>query len=592
MQTIIGLSGFYHDSAAALLTDGRLVVAAQEERFTRKKHDASFPRHALRFVLEEAGIRGKDVSLVAFYEKPFIKFERLLETSHVFAPQGFGRFLQFVPLWLKEKLYMKRLIRQELRAVGVEAPVLFPDHHLSHAASAFYPSPFGQAAILTIDGVGEWSTTTIARGVGKDITLLREIRFPHSLGLFYAAFTAYCGFRVNSGEYKLMGLASYGCDTDRTRRYIDCIRRHLIDLRPDGSFLLNMDYFAYATGLRMTRDAAWERLFGIPPRLPEQPVTEEHIDLAYAAQAVTEEAVVRLGRTARRVTGCPNLVMAGGVALNCVANGRIEKEGIFDRIWIQPAAGDAGGALGAAYAACHIYRGEARLFRQPDALAYSYLGPSFSDARMISLLRRTGAPARYLPDGALEREVAARLAEGRIVGWFQGAMEWGPRSLGNRSILGDPRRQDMKERLNRAVKFREGFRPFAPSVLEEEASRYFEGKEFSPYMLKVVTVVPAYRAILPAVTHVDGTARVQTVSDQSNPRFHALLEAFREQTGYGVLVNTSFNVRGEPIVCTPEEGYRCFMRSGIDFLALGNWWFDKREQSPLAEVSDGFEGTD
>lgn len=592
METIIGLSAYYHDSAAALLIDGRLVAAAQEERFTRKKHDASFPRYALRFVMEEAGLRGKDVSLVAFYEKPFIKFERLLETSHVFAPQGFRRFLQFVPVWLKEKLYMKRMIHEELRAVGVEVPLLFPDHHLSHAASAFYPSPFDQAAILTVDGVGEWATTTIGRGAGKEITLLREIRFPHSLGLFYAAFTAYCGFRVNSGEYKLMGLASYGGDTDRTRRYIDRIRQHLIDLRSDGSFLLNMDYFAYATDCRMTRDTAWERLFGIPPRLPEQPVTQAHIDLAYAAQAVTEEAVVRLARTARRMTGCRDLVMAGGVALNCVANGRIEREGIFERLWIQPAAGDAGGALGAAYAARHIYLNEPRLYQQPDALAYGYLGPSFSDARIVALIRKTGASAQYLPDGALEREAAARLAEGRIVGWFQGAMEWGPRALGNRSILADPRRAEMKERLNRAVKFREEFRPFAPSVLEEEASRYFEGRELSPYMLKVATVVPAYRTILPAVTHVDGTARVQTVSCRSNPLFHSLLEAFREQTGYGVLVNTSFNVRGEPIVCTPEEGYRCFMRSGLDFLALGKWWFDKREQPPLAEAPHVFEGTD
>lgn len=590
MDAIIGLSAYYHDSAAALLIDGEIVAAAQEERFTRCKNDASFPRHALRFVLQEGGLKGEDVSQVAFYEKPFLKFERLLETSHVFAPKGFRQFLQVTPLWLKEKLYMKRTLREELRAAGVEAPVLFPEHHLSHAASAFYPSPFEQAAILTIDGVGEWATTTICRGAGKEITLLREIRFPHSLGLFYAAFTAYCGFRVNSGEYKLMGLASYGSDNERSRRYIRLIRRHLIDLRPDGSFLLNMDYFAYATDLRMTDEAAWCRLFGVAPRPIGQAVTEEHIDLAYAAQKVTEEAVVRLARTARRLTGCPDLVMAGGVALNCVANGRIEKEGIFEHLWIQPAAGDAGGALGAAYAVRHIYHGEERLCRQPDALAYGYLGPSFSDKQVEALIRKKGIRARYLPDRALEREAAARLQEGQIVGWFQGAMEWGPRALGNRSILADPRRAEMKDRLNRAIKFRENFRPFAPSVLEEDASLYFDGKDFSPYMLKVAPVFPSCRAVLPAITHVDGTARVQTVSSRSNPRFYALLEAFKAQTGYGVLVNTSFNVRGEPIVCTPEDAYRCFMRSGMDFLALGHWWFDKREQPPEVQQPEAHEG--
>lgn len=589
MDAIIGLSAYYHDSAAALLIDGEMVAAAQEERFTRCKNDASFPRHALRFVMEAGGLKGEDVTEVAFYEKPFLKFERLLETSHVFAPKGFRRFLQAMPLWLKEKLYMKRNLREELRAVGVEAPLLFSEHHLSHAASAFYPSPFEQAAILTIDGVGEWATTTICGGSGKEITLVGEIGFPHSLGLFYAAFTAYCGFRVNSGEYKLMGLASYGTDSERVRHYIRLIRRHLIDLRPDGSFLLNMDYFAYATDLRMTNEVAWNRLFGVAPRLAGQALAEEYVDLAYAAQAVTEEAVVRLARTARRLTGCTDLVMAGGVALNCVANGRIEKEGIFERLWIQPAAGDAGGALGAAYAVRHIYHGKERLCRQPDALAYGYLGPSFSDRQVAAFIRKKGVEARYLPDGTLEHEAAARLQEGRIVGWFQGAMEWGPRALGNRSILADPRRAEMKDRLNRAVKFRENFRPFAPSVLEEDASLYFDGKDFSPYMLKVAPVSPAYRAILPAITHVDGTARIQTVSCRSNPRFHALLEAFKAQTGYGVLVNTSFNVRGEPIVCTPEDAYRCFMHSGMDFLALGNWWFDKREQpseAKGAEISD------
>lgn len=578
MEAIIGLSGYYHDSAAALLLDGEVVAAAQEERFTRKKNDAAFPRHALRFVLQEAGLQGADISAVAFYEKPFLKFERLLETYHWFAPKGFRSFRQAASLWLKEKLYMKRQLEAELREAGIRAKLLFPEHHLSHAASAFYPSPFAQAAILTIDGVGEWATTTICRGEGNEIRLLREIPFPHSLGLFYAAFTAYCGFLVNSGEYKLMGLASYGKPGERTGQYIRRIRERLIDLRADGSFLLNMDCFDYAAGLKMTCDTAWKALFGLPPRKPGEPLAEAYIDLAYAAQAITEEAVVRLARTARRLTGCRQLTLAGGVALNCVANGRIEREGLFDSLWIQPAAGDAGGALGAAYAVRHIYQGEKRLCGRPDTLAYGYLGPSFPDKRIRTLIRKEQAKGRYLPDDVLYREVALRLAEGRIVGWFQGAMEWGPRALGNRSILADPRRADMKDRLNRAVKFRESFRPFAPSVLEEEASRYFDGKDPSPYMLKVMEVRPDYRSLLPAVTHADDTARVQTVTRLSNPRFYALLEAFKAQTGYGVLVNTSFNVRGEPIVCTPEDAWRCFRHSGMDDLVIGNWLFGKGEQ--------------
>lgn len=598
MKALIGLSAFYHDSAAVLLIDGRIVAAAQEERFTRKKHDASFPAYALAYVLNEAGLKGSDISLVAFYEKPFIKFERLLETYHAFAPRGFQSFVKAIPLWIKEKLYMKRILKEELAKQGIRAEIVFPEHHLSHAASAFYPSPYERAAILTVDGVGEWATTTISRGEGGNITLLRELQFPHSLGLLYSAFTYYCGFRVNSGEYKLMGLAPYGQLSERTFRYIALIKDTLVDIREDGSFLLNMDYFGYATGLKMTRNRRWESLFGLPSRLPESELSQVYMDLAYAVQHVTEEILLKLSATARQLTGWENLAMAGGVALNCVANAKVRRSGGFDSYFIQPAAGDAGGALGAALAAWHIFLGEKRTCEEPDSLSGAYLGPSFSDKDIRNMIRNTGAVAEQLDDRDLYDRVAALLSQGSIVGWFQGRMEFGPRALGNRSILADARNAEMQKRLNLQIKYRESFRPFAPSVLEEDVGRYFEPAAPSPYMLLVAEVRPEcrlpvpegyeslpyreklyrLRSVLQAVTHVDFTARVQTVTAQSNPRFHALLKAFKKQTSCGVLVNTSFNVRGEPIVCTPEEAYACFMSTGMDYLVIENRLFDKNRQ--------------
>ncbi|MDR1557689.1 MAG: carbamoyltransferase [Tannerellaceae bacterium] len=598
MNIILGISAYYHDSAAALLIDGSIVAVAQEERFTRKKHDPSFPRQAIRYVLQEAGLNGEDVAYVAFYEKPFIKFERLLETYHTFAPRGIQSFVKAIPVWIKEKLYMKRILSEELLKLGIRAKLLFPEHHLSHAASAFYPSPFAKAAILTVDGVGEWATTTIARGEEENIRLLRELHFPHSLGLLYSAFTYYCGFRVNSGEYKLMGLAPYGQASLRAENFIRLIREQLIDIREDGSFLLNMAYFDYATGLRMTNNRKWESLFGVPPRKPESELDQVYIDMAYAVQNVTGEVLLNLVATARQLSGCTNLVMAGGVALNCVANGLIERSNLFNNYWIQPAAGDEGGALGAALAVRYIYLKEKRVTEKPDSMSGAYLGPSFPEKAIENMIRKNAAVALRLENEALYRQVASLLSEGRIIGWFQGRMEFGPRALGNRSILADPRNTGMQKKLNMDIKFRESFRPFAPSVLEEEASQYFDLKTPSPYMLKVASLLPACRLPLPpgydalpyrdklyqersplqAVTHVDFSARIQTVSRQSNPAFYALLDAFRKQTGCSVLVNTSFNVRGEPIVCSPEDAYHCFMSTGMDYLVIGNYLFDKSRQ--------------
>jgi carbamoyltransferase len=597
MNPILGISSYYHDSAAVLLIDGEIVAAAQEERFTRIKHDASFPHHAVAYVLKESGLDGPELPLVAFYEKPFLKFERLLETYHAFAPRGLKSFTKAMPVWMKEKLYMKQLLREELSKHNIKpTELLFPEHHLSHAAAAFYPSPFRQAAILTVDGVGEWATTTICLGEEEKITLLKELCFPHSLGLLYSAFTYYCGFRVNSGEYKLMGLAPYGVPSERTDAYVRKIRTHLIDIREDGSFLLNMDYFRYATGLKMTCDSAWEKLFHIPRREPESELSQEYMDLAFAIQQITEEVLLRLAHTAKQLTGCRQLALAGGVALNCVANGKILKSGLFDDLWIQPAAGDAGGALGAALSAWHIYRKEARVLTKPDKMSGAYLGPSFTDAEVRHFIRNIQANAIRLPKEALYTKVAALLNEGRIIGWFQGRMEFGPRALGNRSILADPRNTEMQKRLNMEIKFRESFRPFAPSVLEEDAALYFDLPGPSPYMLLVGGVLPELRLSLPegydsfsytdklyqnrsllqAVTHVDFSARVQTVSKEANPEFHALLCAFKTLTGYGVLVNTSFNVRGEPVVCSPADAYRCFMATGMDYLVIGDWLFEKR----------------
>ena len=609
-QAILGISAFYHDSAAALLVDGQIAAAAQEERFSRRRHDAGFPIDACRYVLDAAGVAYEDLAAVAFYDKPFLKFERLLETYHGFAPSGLASFVTAMPAWIKEKLFMRRLLADALSDLGdARHRILYPEHHLSHAASAFYPSPFGEAAILTIDGVGEWATTTIGRGRGTGVEILSELHFPHSVGLLYSAFTYFIGFTVNSGEYKLMGLAPYGHpDSARTRTFRDTITRELVDVRPDGSLLLNMTHFDFATGLRMVNDASWARLFGMPRRAPEADLTQAHMDLALAIQQVTEDVVLRLARTARAASGCAHLVMAGGVALNCVANGKVLTSGLFDDIWIQPAAGDAGGALGAAYAAWHVHRGEPRRpSASPgaggDAMDGSYLGPEFSDLDVARTIRAFGAHARHVNNfSELAADIAARLAAGQVGGWFQGRMEFGPRALGNRSIIGDARNPEMQKRLNLKVKFREGFRPFAPSVLEEDVSEHFDLDRPSPYMLLVAPVrpdlqkpfpsgmadAPLYdrlyfqRSHLPAVTHVDYSARVQTVSRATNPRYWNLIAAFKALTGCGVIVNTSFNVRGEPIVCTPDDAYRCFMRTDMDFLVIGNHVFDKADQPALA----------
>lgn len=599
MTAILGISAFYHDSAAALVIDGKLVAAAQEERFTRKKNDASFPSRAIAYVLQEAGIEGKEISFVTFYEKPFIKFERLLETYHAFAPKGFFSFAKAMPVWIKEKLYTKRILREELLKQGIRAELLFPEHHLSHAASAFYPSPYQEAAILTVDGVGEWATTTISKGKDTQISLLRELHFPHSLGLLYSAFTYYCGFKVNSGEYKLMGLAPYG-DPEKAQKYIDIIKKHLIDIREDGSFLLNMKYFDFATGLKMTCDKRWKQLFGVPPRKPESEIQPVYIQMAYAVQAVTEEVILKLAATAKRLTQSDSLVMAGGVALNCVANGKIRESGLFRNIWIQPAAGDAGGAVGAALATWHLTLKNERSITGEDRMQGSYLGPSFTDKEVQCLIRRTGAIAQKLEQEVLCEKVAGFISEGKIIGWFQGRMEFGPRALGNRSILADPRNREMQRKLNLEIKNRESFRPFAPSVLVEDANHYFAlDNTSSPYMLLVTKIKEEHqtvlssdyqqmdymqklytpRSVLQAITHVDFSARVQTVAANTSPIFHKLLTCFKARTGCGVLVNTSFNVRGEPIVCTPDDAYTCFINTGMDFLVINNWLFTKQNKN-------------
>ncbi|MEF2144345.1 MAG: carbamoyltransferase [Desulfovibrionaceae bacterium] len=609
-EAILGLSAYYHDSAAVLLVDGRIVAAAQEERFTRKKHDPGFPAKAAAYVLREGGLSLDDLEAVAFYDKPYLKFERLMETYHGFAPRGLTSFLSAIPVWIREKLFMRKMLHEELAKIGPGKPrLLFPEHHLSHAASAFYPSPFDEAAILTVDGVGEWATTTIGTGRGKDITVHRELQFPHSVGLLYSAFTAFCGFRVNSGEYKLMGLAPYGNPTaERVEKWKKQILDELVDLREDGSLLLNMDYFDYATGLTMCRNEKWAKLFGIPARQPESGIGQEYMDMALAIQQITEDIVFRLAETARELTGCENLCMAGGVALNCVANGKLLRRGTFKDIWIQPAAGDAGGALGAALAAHHIWKGADRPSPQgKDTMRGSYLGPSFSTEACRRISTKYNAPCREFEDfDALCSEVARLLSEGNAVGWFQGRMEYGPRALGGRSILGDPRHPEMQKKLNLKIKYREGFRPFAPSVLEESIADYFELDRPSPYMLLVAQVEDSrlkplpegydgmamydrlyvQRSDVPAITHVDNSARIQSVSRETNPRYWQLIEAFRKEQGCGVVVNTSFNVRGEPIVCTPRDAYTCFMRTEMDYLVLGNLLFAKTEQPSWQEEGD------
>jgi carbamoyltransferase len=609
-SAILGISAYYHDSAAAMVVDGRIVAAAQEERFTRKKHDSSFPINAVQYVLDETGLALQDLEIIAFYDKPYIKFERLLETYHAFAPRGLVSFFSAIPVWIKEKLFMKSMLREELSKLGGAIPgFIFPEHHLSHAASAFYPSPFDDAAILTIDGVGEWATTTIGEGERNGISILRELHFPHSLGLLYSAFTYYCGFKVNSGEYKLMGLAPYGnSESEQTKLFEKKIQDEIVDIREDGSILLNMDYFRYATGLRMCNEEKWERLFGIKKREPETLITEPYMNLALAAQRVTEEIVFRLAKTAKNLTGRKNLALAGGVALNCVANGKLLRAGIFDELWIQPAAGDAGGALGAALVAWHIWKGEGRTAPQkPDSMAGSFLGPEFTPRDIERVSLKFGAPYKYYDSFDELVSVAAEfIAGGHVVGWFQGRMEYGPRALGNRSILGDARSPDMQKKLNLKIKYREGFRPFAPSVLEEDIPEYFDLDRPSPYMLLVAPVKEGrrnslpegyesmamfdrlyhLRSDIPAITHIDYSARIQSVSRQSNEKFWKLINEFKRQTGYGVIVNTSFNVRGEPIVCTPTDAYRCFMRTEMDYLIMDNFLFNKKEQKEFKEEGD------
>lgn len=603
---ILGISAYYHDSAAAIVCDGEIIAAAHEERFTRKKHDPSFPENAVRYVLQEAGIEFKDLAAIAFYDKPFIKFERLIETYHAFAPKGLTSFLSSVPVWIKEKLFMKKMLNDEFKKFSdKKIPVLFPEHHLSHAASAFYPSPFQDAAILTVDGVGEWATTTICHGVGNEIKILKELHFPHSLGLLYSAFTYYTGFTVNSGEYKLMGLAPYGNpDSAQTKEFKEKTLNTLIDVREDGSILLNMKYFNYATGLKMTNNAKWTELFGLPPRNPESEISQDYMNMALAIQQITEEIVIKLAATAKQLTNSDNLVMAGGVALNCVANGKLIETGMFKNIWIQPASGDAGGALGAAYLGWYLWKGEKRTVNPnvADEMKGAYLGPEFDEKNIMGMIRKYGATYTHFEDfNDLTRLVASKLNEGNVVGWFQGRMEYGPRALGGRSILGDARNPEMQKKMNLKIKYREGFRPFAPSVLEEDVKEYFKLDGTSPYMLVVMPVqekhikpLPAnynsmemydrlyhLRSDIPAVTHVDYSARIQSVSKKTNPRYWNLINEFKNQTGYGLLVNSSFNVRGEPIVCTPDDAFRCFMRTEMDFLVVGNFVFDKTSQKEL-----------
>ncbi|RJP58845.1 MAG: hypothetical protein C4541_07335 [Candidatus Auribacter fodinae] len=604
MPTVfLGISAYYHDSAAALMVDGDIIAAAHEERFTRKKHDSSFPLNAAKYVLREAGLSVSDVNAAVFYDKPFLKFERLLETYHGFAPKGLVSFLSAMPVWMKEKLFLRKMLKNELEKLGGKAPkLLFPEHHLSHAASAYFPSPFKEAAILTIDGVGEWATTIIGHGRGNEIKILRQLDFPHSLGLLYSAFTYYCGFKVNSGEYKLMGLAPYGNpNSEQTKKWTELIYNELVDIREDGSFLLNMDYFNYAVGLTMCRDKKWEQLFGIPKRQPETKLSQSYMNLALAIQNVTEDIVLRLAQTTKQLTGSDYLVMAGGVALNCVANGKLLRTRLFRDIWIQPAAGDAGGAVGAVYAAWHLWKGHPRETNcKPDAMKGAYLGPEFSGKEIRRTANRYNAPFKYYDDfNMLCADVAELIAKGNVIGWFQGRMEYGPRALGNRSILGDPRDPQMQKRMNLKIKYREGFRPFAPAVMEEDIAQYFDLDRPSPYMLLVAPVLENrrkplpknyesldlldrlyhLRSDIPAVTHIDYSARVQSVSRNTNERFWNLISAFKKLTGFGLLVNTSFNVRGEPIVCTPDDAYRCFMSTEMDYLVMNGFLFKKEEQN-------------
>jgi len=597
-MNILGISAFYHDSAACLVQDGKIISAAQEERFTRKKHDFSFPKNAVHYCLEESGLQGSDLDFVAFYDKPFIKFERILETYLAYAPFGIRSFIKALPLWVKQKIWMKEVITREL---DFEGTIIFPEHHESHAASAFFPSPFQEAAFLTLDGVGEW--TTASYGVGKDhqVHILAEIHFPHSLGLLYSAFTYYTGFKVNSGEYKVMGLAPYG-----KARYKDLILSELMDLKEDGSFKMNMQYFDYCSGLTMT-NRRFDKLFGGPPRKPESRLTQRDMDLARSVQEVTEEVMLRMARHIHHETGQRNLCLAGGVALNCVGNGRILREGLFEHIWIQPAAGDAGGALGAALFVWYQYLENSRVAdNQKDFQQGSFLGPVFESDYIVDYLEKNALPYTRIDDEEIPEKIADLIADQKVIGWFQGRMEFGPRALGNRSIIGDARSQKMQEIMNLKIKFRESFRPFAPSVIKERTADFFEIDGESPYMLLVAPVkkeickemsseeqnrfgldkLHAVRSTIPAITHVDYSARVQTVDRDRNPLYYGLIKKFGEKYDCPVIINTSFNVRGEPIVCTPEDAYRCFMRTNMDYLIMGNFLLEKKVQKPLDKDSD------
>ncbi|MCC6818897.1 MAG: carbamoyltransferase [Bacteroidia bacterium] len=608
MKKILGISAFYHDSAAALTIGGKVIAAAQEERFTRDKHTPDFPENAVKYCLQEAGLTLDELDAVVFYDKPFLKFERLLETYYAFAPKGFLSFIKAIPVWLNEKIFLKKLIIDHLKSIGPfdkkKTKMLFPEHHLSHAASAFYVSPFKSSAILTIDGVGEWSTASIAFGDGNSVKLLKELDFPHSVGLLYSAFTYFLGFTVNSGEYKLMGLAPYGDPTSKqTDDYVDIIKKNLVDIKEDGSIWLNQKYFNYATGLRMVYDKKWESLFGFPRRDDENDLKQHHCNLALAIQQVTEEIVLKMASEAKKLTGSDNLCMAGGVALNCVANGKLLRENIFKDIYIQPAAGDAGGALGAALAASAMYFDEPRVVNEVDAsmdtMSGSYLGPDYSDKEIEQTCKLMKAVyTKYSDNAEMNKFVASKLADGGVVGWFQGRMEFGPRALGNRSILGDARNPEMQKKLNLKIKYREGFRPFAPSVLAEDVKDYFDLDSDSPYMLIVSPVKESRRTILPenfqnmdlwdklytkrsdvqSITHLDFSARIQTVHKSTNPRYYNLINEFKNQTGYALVVNTSFNVRGEPIVCTPADAFRCFMSTEMDVLVINDFVFEKTKQ--------------
>lgn len=608
---ILGISAYYHDAAAAIVCDGEVVAAAQEERFTRKKHDPGFPGNAVRFCLDQAGLGLGDLAAIAFYDKPLLKFERLLETYYAFAPRGLRSFLMSMPIWIKEKLFQKKILWDHLLEVAgpgrPDVPMLFPEHHLSHAASAFYPSPFDEAAVMTVDGVGEWATASLCHGEGTGMRILKELHFPHSVGLLYSAFTYFLGFRVNSGEYKLMGLAPYGDPgSAQVAEFERKIRERLVDVAPDGSVWLDQDYFDYATGLRMVREDRWEELFGMARRDHADELEMCHCNLGLAIQRVTEDIMLKMAAEAKRLTGSRNLCLAGGVALNCVGNGKLQRSGLFDRVWIQPAAGDAGGALGAALAAWHLH------FERPrstcghlDRMRGSFLGPDVTDQDIARMIRHFSAVGEHFENfDDLCARAAAIMESGAVVGWVQGRMEWGPRALGNRSIIGDPRSPDMQRKMNVNIKYRESFRPFAPSVLAEDAGEYFDlrGAD-SPYMLLVADVVerhrkplpPDYasmpvreklytlRSSLPAITHIDFSARVQTVHRETNERYWRLLQAFKARTGCPAIVNTSFNVRGEPIVCTPEDAYRCFMRTDMDALAVGDYLFEKHRQPPWPE---------